>query len=288
MELELPQLLAPDLPSNEQVNLTQMLTKCQVDLMQYCSWALDASTWRCGWGVHLTKHQSDPQADDMSCWPAVVPFLTTRCLYVVGWGNTGTEGGVGAIEESLGGYIWKMNMVYCKLLLKTQDGLLQIIEHELRSTKTQLIPLLATRCYSLGAWGVGVHLTKQQSDPQADDMSSWPAVVPLLATRCLYWDGGIGGWQGALGGYIWKMNMVYCKLLLKTQDSLLQTLEHELRSTGSKLVLVLPPDASHWGHWGVGVHLTKQQPASWADDMSCWPAVVPPLTTGYLYWWQGC
>ena len=33
MELELLQLLAPDLPLNKQVNLTQTLTKCQADLM---------------------------------------------------------------------------------------------------------------------------------------------------------------------------------------------------------------------------------------------------------------
>ena len=50
MELELPQLLAPDVPSNKQVNMTQMLTKCHVDLMKYCSWTLDASTLGCGWG----------------------------------------------------------------------------------------------------------------------------------------------------------------------------------------------------------------------------------------------
>ena len=30
MELELPWLLAPDLPLNKQVNLTKRLTKCQL------------------------------------------------------------------------------------------------------------------------------------------------------------------------------------------------------------------------------------------------------------------
>ena len=34
---------------------------------------------------------------------------------------------------------------------------------------------------------LGVHLTKGQPDPKADQMSSWPEVVPWLATRCLYW-----------------------------------------------------------------------------------------------------
>ena len=33
MELELPQLLAPVVPLHKQVNLTQRLTKYQVDLM---------------------------------------------------------------------------------------------------------------------------------------------------------------------------------------------------------------------------------------------------------------
>ena len=65
-----------------------------------------------------------------------------------------------------------------EVLLKTQDSLLQTIEHELRSMGPKLVPLLATRCLYLGSIaghiGVdgdgGVHLTKQP-DPQADDMS---------------------------------------------------------------------------------------------------------------------
>ena len=147
-----------------------------------------------GVGVHLTKHQPDPQADDMSFWPAVVLLLTTRCLY---WG-----GGIRGLTGGIGGYIWKIKMVYCKVLLKTQDGLLKTIEHELRSMGPKLVPLLATRYLCLGAieglMGVGVHLTKHQPDPQADDMSCWPAVVSLLTTRCLYWggSGGVRGWQG--------------------------------------------------------------------------------------------
>ena len=39
--------------------------------------------------------------------------------------------------------------------------------------------------------GVEVHLTKDQPNAKAAQMSSWPGVVPLLATRCLK------------GGYIW-------------------------------------------------------------------------------------
>ena len=44
-----------------------------------------------------------------------------------------------------------MKTVYCKVLLKTQDSLLQVIEHELMSMGPKFIPLLATRCLSFGA-----------------------------------------------------------------------------------------------------------------------------------------
>ena len=69
-----------------------------------------------------------------------------------------------------------MKMVYCKVLLKTQDGLLQTIEHELRSVEPKLVPLLATRCTTWGVLrgiegdgGQRVHLTKLQPDLQTDD-----------------------------------------------------------------------------------------------------------------------
>ena len=79
-----------------------------------------------GRGVHLTKHQPDPQADDISCWPAVVPLLTTRCLY---WGRVGgireLTGGAGGIKGhwgvtyeksrwSIAKYSWKVKVVYCR------------------------------------------------------------------------------------------------------------------------------------------------------------------------------
>ena len=77
---------------------------------------------------------------------------------------------------------------------------------ELRLTGPNAVPLLATRCLYWGVclssgqpdanWfhscpleastGEGVHLTKDQSDPKADKMSSWSDIVPLFATRCLY------------------------------------------------------------------------------------------------------
>ena len=68
-----------------------------------------------------------------------------------------------------------MKVVYCKVLLKTQDGLLETVEHELRSMGPKLVPLLVTRCLYVGAlkghMGQGVHLTKHQPDPQAEYMS---------------------------------------------------------------------------------------------------------------------
>ena len=66
---------------------------------------------------------------------------------------------------------WKLKMVYWKP---------KTIVNELRSTRPNFVPLLATRCLS---WGVC--LTKGQPDPKGDQMSSWPDVVPLLVTRCL-------------------------------------------------------------------------------------------------------
>ena len=179
------------------------------------------------------------------------------------WGHQGHQGVLGC-QGSLGvtGETW---IQYCNVLLKTRDILLQTIAHEPMWTGPKLVPLLATRCLSLGAlrgmrgrWGV-VHLTKQQPDPQADDISCWPAVVPLLTSRCLYWwwEWGIRGLQGVLegiGGYIWNMNTVYCKVLLKTQNDLLQAIAHELMWTGPKLVPLLATRClSLGGSEGLGV-----------------------------------
>ena len=74
----------------------QRLTKCQADLLYYHSWPLHVSNgghgWWVGqvvgvtggighWGVHLTKGQPDPNADQMSSWPEILSHLATRCLY---------------------------------------------------------------------------------------------------------------------------------------------------------------------------------------------------------------
>ena len=48
-----------------------------------------------------------------------------------------------------------------------------------------------------GASGrVGVHVTEQQADPQADNMSYSHAVVPLLTTRFLFCGRGVRGQWG--------------------------------------------------------------------------------------------
>ena len=55
------------------------------------------------------------------------------------------------------------------------------------SSWPKVISLLANRCLYWGAMGTqGVHLTKGQPDSKADQMSRWPNIVPLLATRYLY------------------------------------------------------------------------------------------------------
>ena len=87
-----------------------------------------------------------------------------------------------------------------------------------------VVLFLATRCLYRGMWGKGVHLTKHQPDPQTDQTSWWPAVVPHLTTRCLHCGWGwrvSGGWWGCrsirgIGG-----------LDMKNADGLLQsTLEN--------------------------------------------------------------
>ena len=51
------------------------------------------------------------------------------------------------------------------------------------------------------------------------------------------------------------MKMVFCKVLLKTQDSLLQTIVHELRSMGTQVSTTLghqmPLPGAFKGHMGV-------------------------------------
>ena len=92
----------------------------------------------------------------------------------------------------------------------------------------QLMPLLE------------VHLTKGQSDPKADQMSSWPEVIPLVTTRCLY--------QGC------TYDQTKCQADLKLYHS-------------------WPLDAS------TGGTSDQSQPDPKADQMSSWPEVIQLLAT---------
>ena len=136
----------------------------------------------------------------MSCWPGVVPLLTTRWLYW-GWdggikgtdrGHRGSQGALGLTYEkwrqSIAKYSWKLKTLELRLtgpnlvLLLVTRCLYLWGTSELRSTAPNIVLVLATRCLY---WGV--HLTECQHDPKANQMSSWPDVVLLLVTRCLYW-----------------------------------------------------------------------------------------------------
>ena len=65
------------------------------------------------------------------------------------------------------------------------------------SSWPEVIPLLATRWLY---WSV--YLTKGQPETKADQMSSWTKVVPLLATKCLYW--GVCLINGQPDSKIWE------------------------------------------------------------------------------------
>ena len=103
--------------------------------------------------------------------------------------------------RGIGGYIWKMKTVYCKVLLKTADSLLQTTEHEVRSMGPKFHTTLGHQMPLLG-----VHLTECQPDPKDLQMSRWPKVVPFWVTRCLYWR------------YVWaQVNWTYVSSILGHQ-----------------------------------------------------------------------
>ena len=186
----------------------------------------------------------------------------------VGGGTLGVNRGVG-MSGGIGGLHMKMKTVYFTVLLKSQDSLLQTIEHELMWTGPKLVPLLATRCLSLGGLRRhdGVEYIWQNSSLTHRLMTlCWLAVVPLLFTRCLYWGWGWEWWHEGLSGgvrgtegYIWNMNTVSYKVLLKTQDDLLQTIAHDLMWTGSKLVPHLATRCLSLGAFRGWVHLKNSR-----------------------------
>ena len=111
--------------------------------------------------------------------------------------------------------------------------------------------------------------------------SCWPAVVSLLITRCLYWEWGCQGANRGVGA----LGVLHMKnedsLLQSTVEncSLLQTIEHEVRSMGPKFIPHLATRCLYWG-----VHLTECQPDPKDHQMSRWPNVLPFWATRCLYW----
>ena len=109
-------------------------------------------------------------------------------------------------------YSWKLKTVYCKLKmhswkLKMVYWKLHTIEHELRSTGPNLVPLLAIRCLYQGigyilklktvycklktySWKLKRVYWKLQTI-ENEIRSTGPNLLPLVATKCLY------------PGYIW-------------------------------------------------------------------------------------
>ena len=122
----------------------------------------------------------------------------------------------------------------------------------------------------LGIWGW---------DP-FDQMSSWPDVVSLLSTRCLYWGGGVeGAYMGdVVGVHLTKHQPDTQANHMSCWPAVVPLLTNRCLYLGALRGIV--GDA-------VVVHLTKHQPDPQADEMSCWPAVVPLLTTRCLYWGWG-
>ena len=170
------------------------------------------------------------QNDLKSTRPNAVLLLATRCLYgghisaQVHQIQFSTTLGYSMLLWGLGvGYIsaqvnWIQQSVTLGHKMPLPGG-----TSELRSTRPNLVPLWATRCIyqggtqssgqldtteyqSLTTTG-GVCLTKGQSDPRADQMSSWLDVVPLLATKCFYW------------GHVWP-RVSLTKGLIKSQADL--------------------------------------------------------------------
>ena len=109
--------------------------------------------------------------------------------------------------QQLKTYSWKLKIVYCKLKMYSQKlkmvyWKLKTIENELRSTGSNLVPLLATRC---------LYWCRQYIWAQVN----WIQLSLTLATRCLYWGVHLSSGQPdpisyhswpldvSTGGYIW-------------------------------------------------------------------------------------
>ena len=115
---------------------------------------------------------------------------------------------------------------------------------------------------------LGVDLTICQPDPEADQMSSWPDVVPLFSTRCLY-----------CGVHLtWVCPTVNVKLTLcltvNVKLALCLTASWFINMSSNSGNVKLPFLASTGG-WGVG----SANMSSNSRNLKS-----PFLATGYLYW----
>ena len=141
---------------------------------------------------------------------------------------------------------------------------------ELRSTGPNLVPLLATRYLYWGYVWLGVSLTQRLTQ-----MSSWPDVVLLVATRCLYWVDLTKGQPDPKADQM--SSWPYVILLLALDASTGGT--SELRLTRPNLVPLLAARCLYQG-----VHLTEGQPDPKADQISSWPDIVLLSAARCLYW----
>ena len=135
----------------------------------------------------------------------------------------------------------------------------------------------------------GVHLTKGQPDPKADQMSSWPHIVPFLATRCsTRVTSELQSTRPKLvpilatrcfyqGVHLTKGQPT--QRLTKCQANLMQYHsrppdapigESELRSTGPSLVPSWPLDASTRGYIWPKVSLPK----GWPNVKLTWSSTI--------------
>ena len=157
--------------------------------------------------------------------------FTTWYLYW-GWGCHGADR---ECQGALLVYIWKMKTVYCKVLLKTQDSLLQTIEHELRSMGPKFVPPLAITCLSLGGTegacggdGVGCTSDKTAAWPTGwwhvmltCSSTTWPldactgggvVVIRRANMGCRgHWGLHMKNGRQSIAKYSWKLKMVYCR-----------------------------------------------------------------------------
>ena len=163
-----------------------------------------------------------------------------------------------------------MRTVYCNVLVKTQDGLLQTIEDGLRSMGPKFIPLLATRCLYQG-----VCETESQPDPKANQMSRWPNIywapvnwtyVRTILGHQMPLQGGTSDWMSAWCKGWPNVKMTWWSTILGHQMPLLGVVWPNVRLTRRMtglsrwpyIVLFLATRCLYWGYIWSNVRLTQR------------------------------